>query len=116
MNISPDKATIALTNSNYTILDLIGIKGSVNVDIPDINSFHCKWSPDSEKLLLMRSNYKKKRRKNGLIVINNTGSIDHTVIELTNKKIYPIGWTGDNTINYLLDEELITRNIKGFKN
>mgnify|MGYP001384649948 CR=1 FL=1 len=116
MNISPDKATIALTNSNYTILDLIGIKGSVNVDIPDINSFHCKWSPDSKKLLLMRSNYKKKRRKNGLIVINNMGSIDHTVIELTNKKIYPIGWTGNNTINYLLDEKLITRNIKGFKN
>ena len=116
MNISPDKATIALTNSNYTSLDIIGIKGSIDVDIPDINSFHCKWSPDSEKLLLMRSNYEQKRRKNGLIVINNMGSIDHTVIELTNKKIYPIGWTGDNTIHYLLDEELITRNIKGFKN
>ena len=116
MNISPDKATIALTNSNYTILDIIGIKGPVNIDIPDINSFHCKWSPDSKKLLLMRSNYEQKRRKNGLIVINNMGSIDHTVIELTNKKIYPIGWTGNNTINYLLDEKLITRNIKGFKN
>ena len=116
MNISPDKATIALTNSNYTSLDIIGIKGSIDVDIPDINSFHCKWSPDSEKLLLMRSNYEQKRRKNGLIVINNMGSIDHTVIELTNKKIYPIGWTGDNTVHYLLDEELITRNIKGSKN
>ena len=116
MNISPDKATIALTNSNYTILDIIGIKGSVNIDIPDINSFHCKWSRDSEKLLLMRSNYEQKRRKNGLIVISNMGNIDHTVIELTNKKIYPIGWTGDNTIHYLLDEKLITRNIKGFKN
>ena len=116
MNISPDKATIALTNSNYTSLDIIGIKGSIDVDIPDINSFHCKWSPDSEKLLLMRSNYEQKRRKNGLIVINNMGSIDHTVIELTNKKIYPIGWTGDNTVHYLLDEELITQNIKGSKN
>ena len=99
MNISPDKATIALTNSNYTILDIIGIKGSVNIDIPDINSFHCKWSRDSEKLLLMRSNYEQKRRKNGLIVISNMGNIDHTVIELTNKKIYPIGWTGDNMKN-----------------
>ena len=116
MNISPDKTTIALTNSNYTSLDIIGLKGSVDVDIPDINSFHSKWSPDSEKLLLMRSNYEQKRRKNGLIVINNMGSIDHTVIELTNKKIYPIGWTGEHTIHYLLDEELITRNIKGFKN
>ena len=37
MNISPDKATIALTNSNYTSLDVIGIKGSIAVDIPDIN-------------------------------------------------------------------------------
>ena len=116
MNISPDKATIVLTNSNYTSLDVIGIKGSIAVDIPHINSFQCKWSPDSEKLLLMRSNYERKRRQNGLIVINNMGSIDHTVIELTNKKIYPVGWTGDNTIHYLLDEELITRNIKGFKN
>ena len=44
------------------------------------------------------------------------GSIDHTVIELTNQKIYPIGWTGDNTFHYLLDEELITQNIKGSKN
>ena len=116
MNISPDKATIALTNSNYTSLDVIGIKGSFAVDIPDINSFQCKWSPDSEKLLLMRSNYERKRRQNGLIVINNMGSIDHTIIELTNEKIYPIGWTGDNTIHYLLDEELITQNIKGSKN
>ena len=116
MNISPDKATIALTNSNYTSLDVIGIKGSVAVDIPYINSFQCKWSPDSEKLLLMRSSYERKRRQNGLIVINNMGSIDHTVIELTNEKIYPIGWTGDNTIHYLLDEELITQNIKGSSN
>ena len=30
MNISPDKATIALTNSNYTSLDIIGIKGSID--------------------------------------------------------------------------------------
>ena len=116
MNISPDKATIALTNSNYTSLDVTGNKGSIAVDIPDINSFQCKWSPDSEKLLLMRSSYEQKRRQNGLIIINDMGSIDHTVIELTNKKIYPIGWTGNNTIHYLLDDELITQNIKGSKN
>jgi len=116
MNISPDKATVALTNSDYTSLDIIGIKGSVTVNIPYINSFQCKWSPTSEKLLLMRSNYERKKRQNGLLVVNNMGSIDHTVIELTNKKIYPIGWTGDNTIHYLLDEELITKNIKGSKN
>ena len=116
MNISPDKGTIALTNSNYTSLDLIGIEGSIALDIPHINSFQCKWSPDSEKLLLMRSSYERKRRQNGLIVINNMGSIDHTVIELTNEKIFPIGWTGDNTIHYLLDEELITQSIKGSKN
>ena len=116
MNISPDKATIALTNSDYTSLDIIGIKGSFTVNIPYINSFQCKWSPKGEKLLLMRSNYELKKRQNGLLVVNIMGSIDHTVIELTNKKIYPIGWTGDNTIHYLLDEELITKNIKGSKN
>lgn len=116
MNISPNKANIALTNSDYSNLDIIGINGSVTVKIPYINSFHSKWSPDSEKLLLMKSNYEQKKRRNGLIIINNTGSINNTIIELTNKKIYPIGWTGDNTIHYLLDEQLITKNIKGSKN
>ncbi len=116
MNISPNKANIALTNSDYSNLDIIGINGSVTVKIPYINSFHSKWSPDSEKLLLMKSNYEQKKRRNGLIIINNTGSINNTIIELTNKKIYPIGWTGDNTIHYLLDEQLITKNIKRSKN
>ena len=116
VHASPDRSTVALTNSNYTSLDIIGIKGPVIVDIPNINSFQCKWSPDSEKLLLMRSNYERKRRENGLIVINKMGAIDHTIIELTDENIYPIGWTGDNTIHYLLDNELRTQNIKGFKN
>ena len=44
------------------------------------------------------------------------GAIDYTIIELTDQNIYPIGWTGDNTIHYLLDNELRTQNIKGFKN
>ena len=116
MHASPDRSTLALTNSNYTSLDIIGIKGPVIVDIPNINSFQCKWSPDSEKLLLMRSNYERKRRENGLIVINKMGAIDYTNIELTDQNIYPIGWTGDNTIHYLLDNELRTQNIKGSKN
>ena len=116
VHASPDRSTLALTNSNYTSLDIIGIKRPVIVDIPNINSFQCKWSPDSEKLLLMRSNYERKRRENGLIVINKMGAIDHTIIELTDQNIYPIGWTGDNTIHYLLDNELRTQNIKGFKN
>ena len=116
VHASPDRYTVALTNSNYTSLDIIGIKGPVIVDIPNINSFQCKWSPDSEKLLLMRSNYERKRRENGLIVINKMGAIDHTIIELTDENIYPIGWTGDNTIHYLLDNELRTQNIKGSKN
>ena len=116
VHASPDRSTVALTNSNYTSLDIIGIKGPVIVDIPNINSFQCKWSPDSEKLLLMRSNYERKRRENGLIVINKKGAIDYTIIELTDQNIYPIGWTGDNTIHYLIDNELWTQNIKGFKN
>ena len=116
VHASPDRSTLALTNSNYTSLDIIGIKRPVIVDIPNINSFQCKWSPDSEKLLLMRSNYERKRRENGLIVINKMGAIDYTIIELTDQNIYPIGWTGDNTIHYLLDNELRTQNIKGFKN
>ena len=116
VHASPDRSTLALTNSNYTSLDIIGIKGPVIVDIPNINSFQCKWSPDSEKLLLMRSNYERKRRENGLIVINQMAAIDHTIIGLTDQNIYPIGWTGDNTIHYLLDNELRTQNIKGSKN
>ena len=116
MHASPDRSTLALTNSNYTSLDIIEAKGSIMVDIPNINSFQCKWSPDSEKLMVMRSVYERKRRENGLIVINKMGAIDHTVIELTDQNIYPIGWTGNNTIHYLLDSELMTQNIKGSKN
>ena len=116
MHASPDRSTLALTNSNYTSLDIIEAKGSIMVDIPNINSFQCKWSPDSEKLMVIISVYEKKRRENGLIVINKMGAIDHTVIELTDQNIYPIGWTGNNTIHYLLDSELMTQNIKGSKN
>ena len=61
MNISPNKANIALTNSDYSNLDIIGINGSVTVKIPYINSFHSKWSPNSEKLLLMRSIMNRKK-------------------------------------------------------
>ena len=116
MHASPDRSALALTNSNYTSLDIIEAKGSIMVDIPNINSFQCKWSPDSEKLMVIISVYEKKRRENGLIVINKMGAIDHTVIELTDQNIYPIGWTGNNTIHYLLDSELLSQNIKGSKN
>ena len=69
MHASPDRSTLALTNSNYTSLDIIEAKGSIMVDIPNINSFQCKWSPDSEKLMVIISVYEKKRRENGLIVM-----------------------------------------------
>ena len=54
--ISPDKSYIGLTNSNYTTLEIINQKTLKNakVSVPFINTFQAKWSPDSEKLLLLR--------------------------------------------------------------
>ena len=116
INISPNGSLAALTNSNYTQLDIIDKEIIVKVNVENINGFQSKWSLDSKKLLVMRSTYTNKRRLNSLIVLNNNGSVIHTVIDFTNQNIYPIGWTGINTLHFLLDDKLITRNLEASDN
>ena len=59
---SPDRSWIALTNSNYTTLEIMNqeMSKSIKVPIPFLNTFNIKWSPDSDKLLLLRSRYNNK--------------------------------------------------------
>ena len=110
---SPDRQSFALTNSNYNSLDIVNGKDLFKVSIPHINTFSCKWSPDSEKILLTTSNYTNKRRKNGLIVISQYGELLLTIIESTFKNIIPIGWTGDNTFHYQLNNIVQSLNMNG---
>ena len=110
---SPDGQSFALTNSNYNSLDIVNGKDLFKVSIPHINTFSCKWSPDSEKILLTTANYTNKRRKNGLIVISQYGELLLTIIESTFKNIIPIGWTGDNTFHYQLNNIVQSLNMNG---
>ena len=110
---SPDRQSFALTNSNYNSLDIVNGKDLYDVSIPHINTFSCKWSPDSEKILLTTANYTNKRRKNGLIVISQYGELLLTIIESTFKNIIPIGWTGDNTFHYQVNNILQSFNMNG---
>ena len=116
--ISPDQSYIGLTNSNYTTLEIINQKTSKNtkVSVPFINTFQAKWSPHSDKLLLLRSRYDNKRRANSLIVINHVGDFVETIVDFTNQNLYPLGWTGNNTLHYLSGEKLITYSLEGSDN
>ena len=112
IHLSPDKSCLAVSNSNYTTLNILDDKIYSEVDISDINAFNCKWSPDSKKILIMRSNFNDHKRKNSLIILNKNGKIERTIIDFTHEKIFPIGWTGKNTFHYLLDNQLYTSNLK----
>ena len=102
-----------LTNSNYNSLDIVNGEDLFKVSITHINTFSCKWSPDSEKILLTTANYTNKRRKNGLIVISQYGELLLTIIDSTFKNIIPIGWTGDNTFHYQLNNIVQSLNMNG---
>ena len=113
IHVSPDKFTLAISNSNYSTLSILDNETFSEVNISDINAFGCKWSPDSKKMLIMRSNFNDRKRKNSLIVLNKDGETYRTVINYTDKKIFPLGWTGENTFHFLLDNQLVTSNLKG---
>ena len=116
--ISPDQSYIGLTNSNYTTLEIINQKTSknANVAVPFINTFQAKWSPNSDKLLLLRSRYNNKRRANSLILINQDGDFVETIVDFTKQNLYPLGWTGSNTLHYLSGDKLITYSLEDSDN
>ena len=95
--------TILGTSCLFLRLSLVCVRGcnllvALNLDnktfsevnISDINAFGCKWSPDSKKMLIMRSNFNDRKRKNSLIVLNKNGETYRTVIDYTDKKIFPL--------------------------
>ena len=43
--------------SSYNTLTFLTNKEVFFSNIPTLNAFNCKWSPDGEKLLTMKSNY-----------------------------------------------------------
>ena len=116
IHVSSDGSSVAITNANYSKLYIANNGYFKNVDMKNINAFHCKWSPNGEKLMVMRSSFENRRRLNSLIVLNKYGNLDDIVVDYSSQRILPVGWTGNNTLHFLLDDQLITRNMNKSEN
>ena len=116
IHVSADGSSVAITNANYSQLYVANNGYFKNVDIKNINAFHCKWSPNGEKLMVMRSSFDNRRRLNSLIVLNKYGNLFDIVVDFSSQRILPVGWTGNNTLHFLLDDQLITRNMNESEN
>lgn len=116
IHVSSDGSSVAITNANYSQLYVANNGYFKNVDMKNINAFHCKWSPNGEKLMVMRSSFENRRRLNSLIVLNKYGNLLDIVVDFSSQRILPVGWTGNNTLHFLLDDQLITRNMNKSEN
>ena len=116
IHVSVDGSSVAITNANYSQLYVANNGYFKNVDMKNINAFHCKWSPNGEKLMVMRSSFENRRRLNSLIVLNKYGNLLDIVVDFSSQRILPVGWTGNNTLHFLLDDQLITRNMNKLEN
>ena len=116
IHVSSDGSSVAITNANYSKLYIANNGYFKNVDMKNINAFHCKWSPNGEKLMVMRSSFENRRRLNSLIVLNKYGNLDDIVVDYSSQRILPVGWTGNNTLHFLLDDQLVTRNMNKSEN
>ena len=116
IHVSSDGSSVAITNANYSQLYIANNGYFKNVDMKNINAFHCKWSPNGEKLMVMRSSFENRRRLNSLIVLNKYGNLDDIVVDYSSQRILPVGWTGNNTLHFLLDDQLITGNMNESEN
>ena len=116
IHVSVDGSSVAITNANYSKLCIANNGYFKNVDMKNINAFHCKWSPNGEKLMVMRSSFENRRRLNSLIVLNKYGNLLDIVVDFSSQRILPVGWTGNNTLHFLLDDQLITRNMNKSEN
>ena len=116
IHVSVDGSSVAITNANYSQLYIANNGYFKNVDMKNINAFHCKWSPNGEKLMVMRSSFENRRRLNSLIVLNKYGNLLDIVVDFSSQRILPVGWTGNNTLHFLLDDQLITRNMNKLEN
>ena len=116
IHVSSDGSSVAITNANYSQLYIANNGYFKNVDMKNINAFHCKWSPNGEKLMVMRSSFENRRRLNSLIVLNKYGNLLDIVVDFSSQRILPVGWTGNNTLHFLLDDQLITRNMNESEN
>ena len=114
--ISPDKSKMTLSNTSYNTLTFLTKKEVFVSNIPTLNAFNCKWSPDGKKLLTMKSNYSKKKRVNSLIVLNEKGEFQNTIFNNSTSRIMPLEWTGENTFHFLINDSLRSFNIRKSKN
>ena len=114
--LSPDKSKMILSNNAYNTLTFLTKKERFFPTIPSLNTFKSKWSPDSEKLLTMISDYSKKKRVNSLIVLNDKGEVQNTIVANSTDRILPLDWTGENTFHALVNDSLRSFNTLRNKN
>ena len=104
--LSPDKSKMVLSNNAYNTLTFLSKNERFFPNIPSLNTFKSKWSPDSKKLLTMISDYSKKKRLNSLIVLNEKGEVQNTIVQNSTDRILPLDWTGENTFHALINDSL----------
>ena len=114
--LSPDKSKMILSNNAYNTLTFLTKEEKFFPTIPSLNTFKSKWSPDSEKLLTMISDYSKKKRVNSLIVLNDKGEVQNTIVANSTDRILPLDWTGENTFHALVNDSLRSFNTLRNKN
>tara|TARA_B100001250_G_C19811098_1_gene795716 strand:+ start:1920 stop:2828 length:909 start_codon:yes stop_codon:yes gene_type:complete len=109
----PNQAKLFLSNDNQSscfIFDPIS-GGTTLYNIPYLNAFNAKWSPNGKFVLILKTKYNQKRRMNSLILVDQNGVALNTIIDFTMKKIIPVGWSGKNTLHYLIDNKLKSYSI-----
>ena len=104
--LSPDKSKMVLSNNAYNTLTFLSKNERFFPNIPSLNTFKSKWSPDSKKLLTMISDYSKKKRVNNLIILNDKGEVQNTIVQNSTDRILPLDWTGENTFHALINDSL----------
>jgi hypothetical protein len=104
----PMQSELFLSNGNNTTFHILDIytEKVISSPIPNMNTFGTKWSPDGSQALTLQIKFKNKRRFNSLIVVNRYGELIKTIIDFTLDKINPVGWSGLQSIHYLLNNEL----------
>jgi len=104
----PKHTELFLSNDNQSSCFIFDpLPGETTLfNIPYLNAFNAKWSPNGKFVLILKTKYNQKRRMNSLILVDQNGVVLNTIIDFTIKKILPVGWSGNNSLHYLLDNKL----------
>jgi len=110
----PNHTELFLSNDNQSscfIFDPLSVETTL-FNTGYLNAFSAKWSPNGKFVLILKTKYNQKRRMNSLILLDQNGVVLNTIIDFTMKKILPVGWSGNNSLHYLLENKLKSYSIE----